>query len=147
MALSDLSKDAKNAALTVREYLEGHFDFFKLTSTETLAKLTAWLVSRFVFLLLGTIALFFGSLGLGFYLGVKLGAYHLGFFIVGGIVALVLLLMLGFRKAMLLTPVMNSVISLIYHSENATGLSTTTSLPSNHHEPAPSHPIPHQEHS
>lgn len=117
MPLSDLPDQSRAAGRTLQDYLEGHLSYAKLLGTEKLAQLTAWLLSRFVFVVILALTLIFLSTGLAYWLGSLLGATHLGFFLVGGGFVLVLLIALLAQKSLLTRPIMDSVVRLMYQDE------------------------------
>lgn len=118
MPLSDLPDQSRAAGRTLQDYLEGHLSYAKLLGTEKLAQLTAWLLSRFIYVIIVALTLIFLSTGLAYWLGSVLGATHLGFFLVGGGFVLVLTIALLAHKALLARPIMDSVVHLMYHDES-----------------------------
>lgn len=80
------------------EYIEVKFAYFKLSSYEGIAKLVSILSFQLVRILLALFFFLFIFLSLGFFLGEILNSNALGFFIVAGIYALVIGLMVYFQK-------------------------------------------------
>ncbi len=93
-----------------KEYLNTRLELMKLKAvkkgTRLFSAIFLFLFLAMVFILI--IVLF--SVGLAAYLGVILGSYHFGFFIVGGFYLLVGIAFVMFRKKLFQNPVSNWLI-------------------------------------
>lgn len=96
-----------------KEYVNTRVELLRLKSISKLAGVFSSLITVILLLLAGLITLILLSVGLSLYLGRLLGALHYGFFIVGGIYLLLLLVILIFKKNIINQPLSNWMIKTL----------------------------------
>lgn len=93
-----------------KEYLDTRIELWKLKGINKASSIFSTTVTAISLVLMGFVALIMFSIGLALYLGKVLGAYHYGFFIVGGLYIIIGLILVAFRKQLLKTPFSNWLI-------------------------------------
>lgn len=95
-------------------------ELYSLKLSGKVARLMASLIFQIFLLLLVMIILFLLTMGLSLWLGEGLGSSYGGFLIVGGVLAIIGLMVYLFRHKMVLKPIINTVISqLLKENDNA----------------------------
>jgi len=93
-----------------RDYLETKIELARLKAVDKSSDILSGLIFTIVkFLIILFLALFL-SVGLAVYLGALLGEYYYGFLIVGGLFALILLIVYIQRKKWIKDPIVNDLI-------------------------------------
>jgi hypothetical protein len=93
-----------------QDYLETKMEIAKLKTIDKSSDVLSALVVLISVLFLGLLCFLFISIGLALYLGSLLGSPHTGFFIVGGLYGILLLIIYLLRDKWIKTPVSNLVI-------------------------------------
>jgi len=104
-----------NLADSVRSYADTQIQLIKLSAAEKLAVFVSGFVSGFLLLVFGLFFLLFVGCAAGFYIGREMGSNATGFLIVAGFYIFLFLLILIFRKAIILKPITNLVIKGMLH--------------------------------
>jgi cytochrome c biogenesis protein CcdA len=94
-----------------KDYLETKIELTRLKTIDKSADILSAVVVTIAMFFISFLLVLFISLALALYLGKILGAYHYGFFIVGGIYAIILLLIYVKREKWIKTPIANELIS------------------------------------
>ncbi len=112
--MEDLKTKAERISSQAKDYID---TLFKLTS----AKITQKIVQRSAVLIAGLILTFFVvltilflSIGLGFWLGDILHNRIYGFLLVGGMYFILVIILLLFRKKILLPFLRNLIVRILY---------------------------------
>lgn len=103
----------KEIAEKARDYFETSVQLVKLKAVNKISSVVSTLVSLIVLPLLILVVIILLAIGVSFWLGKILGAYHLGFFITGAFFIFLILLIYKFRDKWLKKPVANSLIENI----------------------------------
>lgn len=90
----------------------------KIELTENTAKIVAFFITAMIVFLLSFFCIFFASVLLGFYVSEYYGSYTIGFGTVAAAYALLLLLILALKKYIITIPLTNTIIRLIYKSDD-----------------------------
>ncbi len=99
------------------KYYELRWEIFRLNLVESLAQLYTRVFSIFLVWLIVPIFLMFLFIALALYLGKVWGAYYLGFLAVGGVIFVLGILVLLFRKVLITNPLINALISAFFETE------------------------------
>lgn len=94
-----------------KDYLETKFELTKLKTIDKSADILSAVVVIVSMMFIGSLVIILISIGLALYLGRLLGAYHYGFFVMGGFYALVLLVIFIRREKWIKTPISNGLIN------------------------------------
>jgi len=93
-----------------KDYLETRIELTKLKTIEKSAEMiSAGLVAAFM-LIISFLLIIFVSTGVALLVGKMLGAYHYGFFIMGGFYAIVMLIIYAMKDKWIKTPITNGLI-------------------------------------
>jgi len=95
----------------LKRYFATNVELLKFEALDKSSALGAGVVSRVIIWTTAIFALLFLSTWAALYLSTILGAYYLGFGIVGGFYFLVFLILLIARKSLLESPIRNKIIS------------------------------------
>jgi len=103
-----------------KKYVEIKYKIAKLDATEKIAVVSSFLLAFFIILGLAFAMIFFFSAALAFYLGKIWDSLPLGFLCVAGIYALLMILVLLVKEKMIKTPILHSVIKIMFkhHEED-----------------------------
>lgn len=82
----------------IKEYIKNRKALTKLVIVERISTILAGMITDVLLLILGIFVVFFLSVALGLYLGDVIGSAALGFLIVGGIYALLILIITLLKK-------------------------------------------------
>jgi hypothetical protein len=94
-----------------KDYLETQIELTKLKTIDKSADVLSAVVVMVSMIFIGSLVIILISIGLSLFLGRLLGAYHYGFFVMGGIYAIVLLVIFIQREKWIKTPVSNGLIN------------------------------------
>ncbi len=94
-----------------KDYLDTQIELTKLKAIDKSADVLSSMIVLIAMFLISFMMVLFLSIGLAMLIGKYLGAYHYGFFIVGGFFALVLTLIYLRRGKWIKTPIANGLIS------------------------------------
>ena len=94
-----------------KDYLETKIELTKLKTIDKSADILSTVVVTVSMLFISFLLILFVSLAAALFLGKILGAYHYGFFIMGGFYAIILLLIYVKREKWIKTPIANELIS------------------------------------
>jgi len=93
-----------------KDYLETRIELTKLKTIDKSAEMiSAGLVAAFM-LIISFLLIIFVSTGVALLVGKMLGAYHYGFFIMGGFYAIVMLIIYAMKDKWIKTPITNGLI-------------------------------------
>lgn len=96
------------------ELLDTYYRLTVVNATEKVAKASSVSVVAMAAAIFGLIVLFFGGIGLAWWIGESMDNMKAGFFIVGGIFLLLLVVLMVFRKTLLVPLIRNQIIQAIY---------------------------------
>lgn len=94
-----------------KDYLETKIELTKLKTIDKSADILSTVVVTVSMLFVSFLLILFISLAAALFLGKMLGAYHYGFFIMGGFYAIILLVIYVKREKWIKTPIANELIS------------------------------------
>jgi hypothetical protein len=94
-----------------KDYLETQIELTKLKAVDKSADVLSTVVVTVSMLFVSFLLILFISLAVALLLGKMLGAYHYGFFIMGGFYAIILLVIYLKREKWIKTPIANELIS------------------------------------
>jgi hypothetical protein len=94
-----------------KDYLETKIELTKLKTIDKSADVLSTVVVTVSMLFISLLLILFVSLAAALFLGKMLGAYHYGFFIMGGLYAIILLVIYVKREKWIKTPIANELIS------------------------------------
>ena len=94
-----------------KDYLETKFELAKLKTIDKSSDVLSTVVVMVSMIFIGSLVIILISIGLSLFLGRLLGAYHYGFFIMGGFYAIVLLVIYIQRNKWIKTPIANGLIN------------------------------------
>jgi hypothetical protein len=95
---------------SAEDYSKTTIELLKLKAIDKSADVVSSFVSRFVILVVEVMSILIISIGMAFWIGSLAGKIYFGFFIIGGIYALVAILLHLFRHPLIKLPVNNSII-------------------------------------
>ena len=96
------------------ELLDTYYRLTVVNATEKVAKASSVSVVAMAAAIFGLIVIFFGGIGLAWWIGESMDNMKAGFFIVGGIFLLLLVMLMVFRKTLLVPLIRNQIIQAIY---------------------------------
>ncbi|MDP4131251.1 MAG: phage holin family protein [Bacteroidota bacterium] len=96
-----------------QDYLETKLEIAKLKTVEKSSDVLSSIVVLISMIFLALLCFMFISIGLAFYLGSLVGSAHTGFFIMGGVYGIILIILYLLRNKWIKTPVSNLVIKKI----------------------------------
>jgi len=116
--VSDLKKEFSEFSMEMRKYLEERAEIIKLDIIERFLVIFSGLLTIFI-----AILLFFGlflylSMSAGFYIGEITGKTSIGFLIVATVYVAITVLILIFRKAIIVRPFMKFVLGTMFNNIN-----------------------------
>jgi hypothetical protein len=94
-----------------KDYLDTKIELAKLKTIDKSADVLSAVVVIVSMILIGSLVVILVSIGLALFLGKLLGAYHYGFFIMGGFYAITLLVIFIQRNKWIKTPIANGLIN------------------------------------
>ncbi len=95
------------------EYVKTNIQLAKYKAADKTGEIVGSLVAKATMVILGFFFLLMINIGVAFWLGQVLGRDHYGFMIVAGFYALLTLFVFVFRKAIIQTPISNTIITQI----------------------------------
>jgi hypothetical protein len=94
-----------------KDYLETKIELARLKTIDKSADVLSAVVVIVSMIFIGSLFIIMTSIGISLLLGRILGAYHYGFFIMGGFYAIILLLIYVQREKWIKTPISNELIN------------------------------------
>jgi ABC-type sugar transport system permease subunit len=94
-----------------KDYLDTKIELTKLKTIDKSADVLSAVVVTVSMLFISFLLILFVSLAVALLLGKMLGAYHYGFFIMGGFYAIILLLIYVMREKWIKNPIANELIN------------------------------------
>lgn len=94
-----------------KDYLDTKIELARLKTIDKSADVLSAVVVMVSMIFIGSLFVLFVSIAIAMMLGRMLGAYHYGFFIVGGFYAIILLLIYLYREKWIKTPIANGLIN------------------------------------
>lgn len=101
-----------------RKYLKLQKEYTKLELTEKLSILLSALIVLSVVIILGMVALFYLSFAVAYILGPHVGGLMVSFSLIGGFHILLILIIIAFRKQLIINPMVNFIAGLFFDNEN-----------------------------
>lgn len=101
----------------VKQYAELQKDYVKLHLVEKLTILASTLILVLVLVALGIIALFYLSFTLAYVLEPHVGGLTMSYAIISGCITLLILLIVIFRKRLIMQPMVNFLANLLLNDE------------------------------
>ena len=101
-----------------KKYLKLQKEYTKLEITEKLSILLSALVLLSVVIILGMVALFYLSFALAYILDPLVGGLMVSFSIIAGFHLLLVLLVITFRKKLIINPMVNFIAGLFFENDN-----------------------------
>ena len=101
----------------VEDYSKTTLELFKLKAIDKSADVVSSLVSRLTILLVVALFIIIINIGVALWLGEILGKSYYGFFVIGGLYALIAILLHAFRHPWLKTPVSDTIIMQMLKKE------------------------------
>ncbi|WP_282591646.1 hypothetical protein [Gaoshiqia sediminis] len=114
---SNLSDNFHELNQSVQDYLKVRLDLVKLTLLEKMTKISVFLISTVVFILLGMIFFLFATTAFVVWYGNQFQDYLTGLFIVTGVVVLIGLLFLLLRKSLITTTIIQKLSSILFEED------------------------------
>jgi hypothetical protein len=97
----------------VEGYVQTNIQLIKLKATDKVADVIGQIVTQIVTIVLFFFFLLMVNLGVAFWLGRILGQPYYGFFIVAGVYAIFVAILVIYRKTLIKAPINNSIINKI----------------------------------
>jgi hypothetical protein len=94
-----------------KDYLETKIELTKLKTVDRSADVLSTVIVMVAMIFLGSLFIIFISIAAALVLGKWLGAWYYGFLIIGGVYALILLLIYVQREKWIKTPIANGLIN------------------------------------
>ncbi len=94
-----------------KDYLDTKLELTKLKTIDKSADVLSTVIVMVSMIAIGFLFILFFSIAVALLLGRALGAYHYGFFIVGGVYAIILLIIYVQRERWIKTPIANGLIN------------------------------------
>ena len=92
------------------DYIETRIELIRLKTVDKSSSVLSSMVSGMVIILGIALILFVLCLGLSFYLGELLGRTYYGFFVVGGVLTVALILLYAFRERWIKSPFADMIV-------------------------------------
>lgn len=93
-----------------KDYLDTQIELTKLKAIDRSADVLSSVVVMVSMIFIGSMLILFVSVAMALFLGQMLGAYYLGFFIMAGLFAIILLIIYVQRGKWIKTPITNGLI-------------------------------------
>ncbi len=94
----------------IKEYINLRLKLARFTFAERMALASANFTATIIFIALFSLMFLFLSLSLGFYLGEKFDSFGKGFFMVGLIYLAILIVLVIFKRFIIINPIRNKVL-------------------------------------
>jgi phosphoglycerol transferase MdoB-like AlkP superfamily enzyme len=94
-----------------KDYLDTKIELTKLKTIDKSADVLSTVIVMVSMIFVGSLFLIFTSIALAIWFGSLLGAYHYGFFIMGGFYAIILLIIYVQREKWIKIPIANGLIN------------------------------------
>lgn len=107
-------EEAKDFSGHVTDFLETYFELITVKVAQRVISFTASVINISILALLGGLVIFFLSFGLAWWLGTLLNNRAAGFFVVGGVYILCIVLFLALKKNTILPFLRNLLTRMIY---------------------------------
>ncbi|WP_071145032.1 hypothetical protein [Bacteroides ihuae] len=104
-----------------KKYLELQKEYTKLELTEKLTILLSTLILVFMLIILGMVALFYGLFALAYVLEPYVGSLTASFGIITSINIFLILIVILFRKKLIIAPLVNFLANLFLNDSNKRG--------------------------
>jgi hypothetical protein len=115
--MEDLKSKAETLTDHVGDYIELYYKLIVLNATEKATGMASISVTSLTIAFLSVFSLLFISLGVGWWIGEQLGSMLGGFSIIGGFYAIVVVLILAFRKK-IVPSIQNLIIRKVYEESD-----------------------------
>jgi hypothetical protein len=99
----------------IRKYIETRFDLIQYKAIDKTAHLASSVISNVVLLFGSFLAIFMVMCGLAFLVGERLGKTSYGFFAVGGVLLIFVILLIAFRRRWLNAPITDNIIKEVFN--------------------------------
>ena len=115
---SNLSNNFSELNKTVQEYLKVHIDLAKLTALEKMTKISVFMISFLVGILLASLFFIFFASAFVFWYGNQFQNYLTGLFIVIGFIILLALFYYFFGKSSITTSIIKNLSAILFEDED-----------------------------
>lgn len=115
--MEDLKNKAETLTDHVGDYVETYYKLIVLNATEKATGIASVSITSIAVGVLSLFVLFFGSLGVGWWLGEELNSMIGGFAIIAGFYLLMISILLAFRKQ-IIPSIQNTIIRKIYEDKD-----------------------------
>ena len=107
-------EETKDLTSDVADFLETYFDLVTVKVAQKSINFTSSVINFSVLVLLGFLVIFFVGLGLAWWLGTIINNRAAGFFIVGGVYLLCIVLFMAMKKSTIIPFLRNLITRMIY---------------------------------
>ncbi len=115
---SNLSNNFSELNKTVQDYLKVHIDLAKLTALEKMTKISVYMISYLVGIILASLFFIFFASAFVFWYGYQFQDYLTGLFIVIGFIIILALFFFLFGKSSVTTSIIKNLSSILFEDEN-----------------------------
>lgn len=115
---SNLSNNLNDLSQSVQDYLQVHVDLIKLTLVEKMTKISVFVVSSIVFILLGMIFFLFASAAFVVWYGNQYQDYLTGLFFIIGLVVLLGIIFILLRNSVITSSIIKKLSSILFEEDN-----------------------------
>ncbi len=109
-----MPEDINNIKKDIQEYIEIKVDLIRLYFAENLSRILSSTVTTIILGCFLFFILLFMSFAAGYFLASLLHSYELGFLCIAGLYALVLVILLVFRKQIIERPIIKAIVKLFF---------------------------------
>ena len=114
---SSLSNTLSEFSQAIRDYLQVHLDLARLTALEKTTKLSVYLITATVFLILGSLFFFFVSAAFVVWYGTHFNDYLTGLLIIIGIIIVAGILFYAARHTIVTRTVLKKLSAIFFDEE------------------------------
>jgi cytochrome c biogenesis protein CcdA len=101
-----------------RNYVETRIDLVQYKTIDKTSRVAGSLLSSIILVAAGFLVMLIIGFGLALLIGERLGKPYYGFFVIGGIFLIFALLLYGFRREWMKTPITNHIIRNIFNHKS-----------------------------
>lgn len=93
-----------------KEYINARIKLMRFSFAERMANASANLTAIIIFVAVFSLMFLFLSLALGFYIGEKYNSFGIGFFTVGALYFVILIVLLILKRVLIINPIRNKIL-------------------------------------
>jgi len=112
--MQEVKSESNSITKDVTNLVETYIDIAKANVTQKAANVASASISGFVMAFLAVFCLLFLCIGLAWWIGELLNSAVAGFLIVGGLFALLLVLLIAFKEKLLYPLIRNTIVRKVY---------------------------------